>query len=97
MQTDMREPENHMEYMEGMEQIDSDILHQVIEARNQYQADAYTARDVEEALSHDNRSIEDFAALLSPAAAPFLEEMANMAKKETEKNFGKSGYLFTPN
>ena len=96
MQTDMREPENHMEYMEGMEQIDSDILHQVIETRNQYQAGAYTARDVEEALSHDNRSIEDFAALLSPAAAPFLEEMAKMAKQETEKHFGNSVYLFTP-
>lgn len=96
MQTDRREPENHMEYMEGMEQIDSDILHKVIKARNQYQANDYTVQDVREALSHDNRSIEDFAALLSPAAEPFLEEMAKMAKQETERHFGNSVYLFTP-
>lgn len=96
MQTDKREYVNHMEYMEGMEQIESDILDKVIEARNQYQAESYTAQDVQTALQHDNRTIEDFAALLSPAAEPFLEEMAEKAKQETEKHFGNSVYLFTP-
>ncbi len=96
MQSDKREQVNHMEYMEGMEQIESDILDKVIEAHSQYQAESYTAQDVQMALQHDNRTIEDFAALLSPAAEPFLEEMAEKAKQETEKHFGNSVYLFTP-
>lgn len=96
MQSEKREQGKHMEYMEGMEQIESDILDKVIEARSQYQAESYTAQDVRAALSHDNRTIADFAALLSPAAEPFLEEMAEKAKQETQKHFGNSVYLFTP-
>ena len=96
MQSEKREQGKHMEYMEGMEQIESDILDKVIEARSQYQAESYTAQDVRAALSHDNRTIADFAALLSPAAEPFLEEMAEKAKQETQKHFGNTVYLFTP-
>lgn len=96
MEIDMRKGIDHMEYMEGMERIDSDIPHRVLDARNQYEPDSYTAQDVRNALCHENRSIEDFAALLSPAAEPFLEEMADKAKQETEKHFGNSVYLFTP-
>lgn len=96
METDMRKSINHMEYMEGMERIDSDIPDRVLDARNQYEPDSYTAQDVRNALCHENRSIEDFAALLSPVAEPFLEEMADKAKQETEKHFGNSVYLFTP-
>lgn len=87
---------SHMEYMEGMEQIQSDILDKVVNARAAYQADFYTPQEVRRALEHDSRSIEDFAALLSPAAEPFLEEMAKKAKEETEKHFGNSVCLFTP-
>lgn len=96
METDARGRVDHMKYMEGMEQISSDIPDKVTAARNQYDAGAYTAQDVRAALDADNRSIEDFAALLSPAAEPFLEEMAAKAKQETEKHFGNSVYLFTP-
>jgi 2-iminoacetate synthase len=38
----------------------------------------------------------DFGVLLSPAAAPFLEEIAQLARRETRKHFGNSIYLFTP-
>lgn len=96
MEIDMRKGINHMAYMEGMERINSDIPDRVLDARNQYEPDSYTAQDVRNALCHENRSIEDFAALLSPAAEPFLEEMADKAKQETEKHFGNSVYLFTP-
>ena len=41
-------------------------------------------------------SIEDFKALLSPAAEPFLERMAQRARAETVKHFGNTVYLFTP-
>lgn len=85
-----------MEYMEGMEQIGSDILEKVMAGRDSYQPGRYTAQDVKKALQAERRGIEEFAALLSPAAEPFLEEMAKEAKRETERHFGSSVYLFTP-
>lgn len=48
------------------------------------------------ALNSETCNVEDFKALLSPAAAPFLEEMAQRAKIETSKHFGNTVYLFTP-
>ncbi len=87
---------NHMEYMEGMEQIESDIMDKVLSAMNEYDYDKYTAVDVRRALSAETCSVEDFKALLSPAALPFLEEMAQKAKIETSKHFGNTVYLFTP-
>lgn len=87
---------NHMEYMEGMEIIDSTILEQVIDGMNAYDYHRYTARDVEAALAHDTCSVEDYAALLSPAAEPYIEQMAEKAALETRKHFGNSVYLFTP-
>lgn len=87
---------NHMEYMPGMEQIESDICASVMEHVNSYDYSKYTAGDVKRALEHDTCTIEDFKALLSPAAEPFLEEMAQRARLETSKHFGNTVYLFTP-
>ncbi|ABK61067.1 2-iminoacetate synthase ThiH [Clostridium novyi] len=87
---------NHMEYLEGMEVLESDVIDQVISKMKAYDYDKYTAMDVRRALNHDSRTIEDFAALLSPAATPFLEEMAQLAQMETRKHFGNSVYMFTP-
>lgn len=85
-----------MEYMEGMEQIESDIMEKVISARNAYCAEDYTRADVKRALMKEQLEIEDFAALLSPAAEPYIEQMAQKAKQETAKHFGNSVYMFTP-
>ena len=87
---------NHMEYMEGMEVIQSDIKDKVEEAMKAFDYDAYTAGDVERALSHETCSIEDFKALLSPAAAPYLEAMARKAEEITKNHFGNTVYIFTP-
>lgn len=87
---------NWMEYQENMEVIPHDIMDQVIEAKNNFDPDKYTALDVKRALDKDSLSPEDFAALLSPAAFPFLEQMAQRAQMETRKHFGNSVYLFTP-
>lgn len=87
---------NHMEYMPDMEVLDSDIDKQVIAAMNNYDYDKYTAKDVENAINAVNRTSEDFAALLSPAALPYLEQMAQAAKIEKEKHFGNSICFFTP-
>ncbi|HOO05084.1 MAG: 2-iminoacetate synthase ThiH [Ruminococcus sp.] len=87
---------DHMAYMEGMERIKSDIMERVLSEMNSYDYDAYTATDVLRALRHDTCSVEDFKALLSPAAEPYLEEMAKKARLETQKHFGNTVYLFTP-
>ena len=87
---------NHMEYMPGMEIIESDICDKVMSEMNSYDYTKYTAVDVRNALDKEKCSIEDFKALLSPAAEPFLEEMAKRARLETSKHFGNTVYLFTP-
>jgi len=82
--------------MEGMEVIESNVMDQVISKMEAYNYEKYTAQDVLMAIKKDVLGIEDFAALLSPAALPFLEEMAKRAKLETRKHFGNSVYMFTP-
>ena len=69
---------------------------QVMAQMKSYDYSKYTARDVLAALEHETCSIEDFKALLSPAAEPFLEQMAQRARLETSKHFGNTVYLFTP-
>ena len=96
LETDPSCRKNHMEYLPDMEQIQSDICGKVMEQMESYDYSVYTARDVREALNHETCSIEDFKALLSPAAEPFLEEMAQRARLETSKHFGNTVYLFTP-
>lgn len=92
----MEERIDHMKYLPGMEVIESDIQEQVISRMNAYDYNRYTETDVKRALAAEYLSIEDFAALLSPAAEPFLEQMAVKATIETRKHFGNSVYLFTP-
>lgn len=87
---------DHMKYMGGMEVIESNIMDQVVSKMEAYDYEKYTANDVLMALKKDILDIEDFAALLSPQAMPFLEEMAKRAKLETRKHFGNSIYMFTP-
>ena len=59
---------------------------------------AKTPADVRRALGRPRGSVgmEDFAALLSPAAAPFLEEMAQAAHRDTVGRFGQTMRLFAP-
>jgi 2-iminoacetate synthase len=87
---------NHMEYLPGMDVIDSDIRYKVISEMESYDYSKYTGKDVLRALASDKCTIEDFKALLSPAAEPYLEQMAIKAQKETGKHFGNTVYLFTP-
>ena len=87
---------DHMAYMKDMEKIDSDIMEKVMSQMESYDASAYTARDVRAALERDRCTVEDFKALISPAAEPFLEKMAQKARLETRKHFGNTVYLFTP-
>ena len=87
---------DHMKYLPGMEIVESDIMDQVIQAMEQYDYESYTEKDVRTALAHENRTPEDFKALLSPAALPLLEEIAQAAQMETRRHFGNSVNMFTP-
>ena len=87
---------DHMAYLPGMEALESEVQAQVIRFMESYDYTAYTSKDVSRALAHESRTPEDFAALLSPAALPYLEEMAQCARAETRRNFGNGVQMFTP-
>lgn len=57
---------------------------------------AKTARDVEAALQKPKRNLEDFKALISPAASAYLEDMARLSQQITQKRFGKTVQLYIP-
>lgn len=96
LETDPSFRKSHMEYLTGMERIESDVCERVMTQMNAFDYFQYTEKDVKAALGHEICSIEDFKALLSPAAEPFLEPMAQRARLETSKHFGNTVYLFTP-
>ena len=55
-----------------------------------------TERDVELALASAKPNLEDFKALISPAAKPFLEQMAAKSKAITQKRFGNTMQMYAP-
>ncbi len=79
-----------------MEKISSDIYEKVMGEVQRFDPLSYTEKDVFAALEHERCSIEDLKALLSPAAEPHLERLAERARSETGKHFGNTVYLFTP-
>ena len=57
---------------------------------------ACTEADVRRALASPNPGIEGFMALISPAAAPFLEQMALKSRMLTRERFGKTISMYIP-
>ena len=55
-----------------------------------------TDADVCRALSKEHCDIEDFMALISPAAEHRLEQMARLSKRYTEERFGRTVSMFVP-
>ena len=55
-----------------------------------------TADDVRRAIDKRHRNLDDFEALISPAARPFLEEMAREARRQTLERFGNVVQLYIP-
>ncbi|MBS1645756.1 MAG: 2-iminoacetate synthase ThiH [Bacteroidetes bacterium] len=55
-----------------------------------------TVKDVEHALQKEKRDIEDFKALISPAAEAYLEQMAQLSHLLTQKRFGKTMQMYAP-
>lgn len=57
---------------------------------------AKTAADVQRALAKKRLNTDDFLALISPAAAPYLEQMAQLSRHYTQQRFGKTIQLYVP-
>ena len=57
---------------------------------------AMTSADVEAALSRPVATVRDFMALISPAAAPYIEQMAALSRRYTLERFGKTISMYIP-
>ena len=57
---------------------------------------AKTDADVRRALAKDRLTVDDFMALISPAAEPYLEQMALKSRQITLERFGKTISMFIP-
>ena len=57
---------------------------------------AKTSADVLQALQKEKRTLEDFKAMISPAAMPYLEQMAQMSNALTQKRFGRTIQMYAP-
>ena len=85
-----------LSYLPDMDVLDSPVISEVLERASAFDFASVTAADVRRALATERLSPEDFGALLSPAAEPFLEEMAAAAQRVRRRWFGSTAYLFTP-
>ena len=75
-------------FSEVLEKIDWDATTEAIYAKS----DAYVRR----ALAKSHLDVEDFMALISPAAEPYLETMAQLSYRYTRERFGNTMQIFIP-
>ena len=77
-------------FSDELENISWEETTQTIYAKN--------SADVERALqkSRDLLSVDDFMALISPAAEPYLEQMAQLGREYTQTRFGKTISMYVP-
>ena len=87
---------DHMKLLPHMQDVGSDIMDEILKERASYKPEIYSEADVKAALNAKHCSLENLKALLSPAAAPFLEQIAQLAQAKTRANFGSNITLFTP-
>lgn len=92
----MKKVFDHMSYLPDMEQTEDSILDAVLSTVSDYDYTQYTAEDVRRVLAQRTITPEGYAVLLSPAAEPFLEQMAARAMEETRARFGNTICMFTP-
>ncbi len=92
----MRKVFDHMDYLPDMEQTEPSLMDAVLSAVKAYDYTQYTAADVQRVLGERVIDPAGYAVLLSPAAEPFLEQMAARATAETHARFGNTICMFTP-
>lgn len=72
------------------------LMKEIKESALPFDFNRVSPRQVEAALNREHRDIGDLAALLSPAAADYLEPMARLAQDLTRRFFGRNISLFAP-
>lgn len=77
-----------MSFLDQLTAYEPDAVLSTIESK--------TVTDVERALHSERLRIDDFMALLSPAAEPFIERMAGKSHKLTLQRFGNNILLYAP-
>ena len=77
-----------MSFLDTFNQLDWDEIKLTIASK--------TAADVEQALSASRLNHDQFLALISPAATPFLEQMAQKSLQLTRQRFGNTIQLYIP-
>lgn len=75
-------------FTQRWQQLDWDDLTLLINSK--------TAQQVDHAIHSDRLTLDDFMALLSPAAAPYIEPMAYKAQKLTRQRFGNTVGFYVP-
>ncbi len=85
-----------MSYWPNMERLPHDMMESVLAETHRLMAREYSTEDVQQALEREWLTREDFAALLSPAAAPLLEQIAQRAMQQRARFFGGNVSIFTP-
>ncbi|QKF64778.1 2-iminoacetate synthase [Campylobacter corcagiensis] len=79
-----------------MERIDSNIMDEVLKARDDYKCENFEISDIKATLSKDRISLIDLKILLCDNALVVLEDIARKARELTRANFGNSINFFTP-
>lgn len=74
----------------------SEVLEKVSWADTTARIESMTTRDVERALGKHRLDLDDFMALVSPAAEPYLEQMAALSRHYTQERFGKTISMYIP-
>ncbi len=77
-----------MSFLEEFEKYDWDTITEKIYSISEL--------EVRSALRKRKRNLEDFLALISPVAKPFLEEMAQESRLLTRKRFGNTMQMYAP-
>lgn len=75
-------------FKDVFEQYDWDSIQQKIQN--------ITEIEVKYSLAKTRRTVDDFLVLISPAAAPYLEKMAQMSRTLTQKRFGRTIQMYAP-
>lgn len=82
--------------MEDKIKMFSDVIRQISWDETTERIMSKTDADVRRALSKPHCDIDDFMAMISPAADKYLEQMAWLSRNYTRERFGKTVNLFIP-
>ena len=74
----------------------SDVLEKISWDETTQKIASKTDADVVRALAKERLDVDDFMALISPAAAAYLEPMARLSRRYTQERFGKTISMYIP-